>query len=64
MVGGLLSVFAFWMANKSLSDAQFLSWGWRLPFLFSIVLVAIGIWVRMAIAESPAFQKIKDRRAK
>ena len=44
-LAGLLSVFAFWMANSKLSDAQFLSWGWRLPFLFSIVLVAIGIWV-------------------
>ena len=41
-------------------QTQLLAWGWRLPFLFSIVLVAIGIWVRMTIAESPAFQKIKD----
>jgi len=62
MVGGLLSVFAFWMANTHLTDAQFLQWGWRLPFLFSIVLVGIGIWIRMTIAESPAFQKIKDEK--
>jgi len=62
MVGGLLSVFAFWMANTHLSDAQFLQWGWRLPFLFSIVLVGVGIWIRMTIAESPAFQKIKDEK--
>ena len=61
MVGGLLSVFAFWMVTK-LPEAQFLSWGWRLPFLFSIVLVVIGIWIRMAIAESPAFQKIKEQK--
>ena len=62
MVGGLLSVFAFWMAAR-LPDAQFISWGWRLPFLFSIVLVVIGIWVRMAIAESPAFERIKAQKA-
>jgi len=63
MVGGLLSVFAFWMSNSHLSDAQFLAWGWRLPFLFSIVLVAIGIWIRMTIAETPAFQKVKDEKS-
>jgi MHS family shikimate/dehydroshikimate transporter-like MFS transporter len=62
MVGGLLSVFAFWRVSK-LPEAQFLSWGWRLPFLFSIVLVAIGIWIRMAIAESPAFLKVKDDKS-
>jgi len=61
-VGGLLSVFAFWRASK-LPEAQFLSWGWRLPFLFSIVLVGIGVWVRMSVAESPAFQKLKDQKA-
>jgi metabolite-proton symporter len=63
MVGGLLSVLAFWMANKLLPEADFLAWGWRLPFLFSIVLVVIGIWIRMTLAESPAFQKIKDQKA-
>ncbi len=62
MVGGLLSVFAFWRASK-LPEADFLSWGWRLPFLFSIVLVVIGIWIRMAIAESPAFLKVKDDKS-
>ena len=60
-VGGVLSFFAFWMVAR-LPQEQLLSWGWRLPFLFSIVLVAIGIWVRMTIAESPAFQKIKDMK--
>lgn len=62
MVGGLLSIIAFSMVAK-LPDAQFLAWGWRLPFLFSIVLVAIGIWIRMTIAESPAFEKIKEQKA-
>jgi MFS family permease len=37
-----------------------MAWGWRIPFLFSIVLVAIGLWIRFTIAESPEFQRIKD----
>ncbi len=61
MVGGLLSVVAFWMVAR-LKEPALLAWGWRLPFLFSIVLVVVGIWIRMKIAESPAFQKIKDQK--
>jgi len=61
-VGGVMSAFAFWLV-AGMPQAQLLSWGWRAPFLFSIVLVAIGIWVRMTVAESPAFQKIKDQKA-
>ena len=38
------------------SDA-FLSWGWRIPFLFSAVMVIVGLWVRMKLVESPAFQR-------
>jgi metabolite-proton symporter len=44
---------------SSYPEEQFLSWGWRVPFLFSIVLVAIGLFIRMKIAESPAFERIK-----
>jgi MFS transporter, MHS family, shikimate and dehydroshikimate transport protein len=43
-----------------MSDAQFVAWGWRLPFLFSIVLVIIGLWIRFTLAESPEFQSVKD----
>jgi len=61
MVGGLLSTVAFMLVAR-LKEADLLAWGWRLPFLFSIVLVAVGIWIRMKIAESPAFLKIKDQK--
>jgi MHS family shikimate/dehydroshikimate transporter-like MFS transporter len=45
--------------NKSLDNAAFLSWGWRLPFVFSIVLVAIALWIRLNMNESPEFvQKV------
>ena len=41
-----------------LSGDQFGIWGWRLPFLLSIVLVAIGLWIRLGILETPVFQKL------
>ncbi len=39
-----------------------MSWGWRIPFLFSLALVVVGLYVRMKIAESPAFEKIKNAK--
>jgi MHS family shikimate/dehydroshikimate transporter-like MFS transporter len=44
-----------------LPDAEFKAWGWRIPFLISIVLVAIGAFVRSRISETPAFEAIKAR---
>ncbi|MBV8094566.1 MAG: MFS transporter, partial [Acetobacteraceae bacterium] len=41
-----------------LSGDQFLVWGWRIPFLFSIVMVGIGLWIRLGISETPVFQKV------
>lgn len=47
------------MATIALSDpAGFKSWGWRIPFLFSLVLVAIGLWVRLRVMETPLFSRI------
>jgi len=45
----------FLLIGLGLSDAQFTSWGWRIPFLFSAVLVMVGLWVRLRISETPAF---------
>lgn len=39
---------------------EFLAWGWRLPFLFSIVLVAIGLYIRLKIYETPAFRRVRE----
>lgn len=55
MSTGLLALMAF-----ALSEEQFLAWGWRVPFLFSIVLVAVGLFVRLRIMESPAFRQIQE----
>ena len=57
-VGLLLSTFVFRAVSK-LPDAAFLSWGWRIPFLASFLLVAVGIWIRLTISESPVFLKLK-----
>ena len=43
-----------------LGEEAFANWGWRLPFLFSILLLAISLWIRYQLSESPTFQKMKD----
>ncbi|SEA18834.1 MFS transporter [Paraburkholderia sartisoli] len=60
-IGFLASNGLFFGLALSLSDEQFRSWGWRVPFLVSAVLVAIGLYVRLKIAETPAFQAAIDR---
>lgn len=42
---------------------KFLEWGWRIPFLFSIVLLFLGHWIRKTVEESPVFEEIKERKA-
>jgi MFS family permease len=46
------------LAFSRMSGDQFLSWGWRVPFWLSLVMVAIGLWIRLGILETPIFQKI------
>ncbi|MGE7185941.1 MFS transporter [Peribacillus sp. NPDC006672] len=45
---------------RLLPDAAFLSWGWRIPFVGSLALVLIGLWIRNGLEETPDFQKAKD----
>jgi MFS family permease len=60
--GLFLSTLVF-VAFSRLSEDQFMAWGWRIPFLLSILLVGIGLWVRLGILETPTFQKlVKDRK--
>src|SRR5262245_9475593 len=49
-----LAVLAF----SHLSGDQFLTWGWRIPFLISIVLVGVGLWIRLGILETPTFSRL------
>jgi len=59
---GLLLSTAVFSVFSRLPQDQFLSWGWRVPFLLSIVLVAIGLFIRLSILETPAFAKLKNTR--
>lgn len=43
-----------------MGEDSFAAWGWRVPFLISIVLLAVSMWIRMQLSESPVFQKMKD----
>ena len=45
---------------SSMSPEDFAAWGWRIPFLVSIVLLGVSVWIRLMLNESPAFQKMKD----
>ena len=58
--GLLLSTFVFSLFSR-LPEEQFLSWGWRVPFLLSILLVVVGLLIRVRILETPAFQKVKEQ---
>jgi MHS family shikimate/dehydroshikimate transporter-like MFS transporter len=58
--GLLLSTLVFTVMQNVTTEDQFMAWGWRIPFLVSIVLVAVGLFVRLKVMESPAFQEIKD----
>jgi MFS family permease len=54
-VGFIAANGLFLLLGLALSPAQFLAWGWRLPFLASLLLVGLGLWVRLKLAETPAF---------
>jgi metabolite-proton symporter len=65
-IGFLFSGGIFLLLSWSLTNEQFFSWGWRIPFLSSAVLVLLGLYVRLTITETPVFQKAidKEERAK
>ncbi|TKA95953.1 MHS family MFS transporter [Cereibacter changlensis] len=56
-VGLFLSSGFFWVLLHFISQEDLLSWGWRTPFLASILLIGIGLWVRLSITETPEFAK-------
>ena len=61
--GGLaLSTSIIWIMSTSLSDAAFQSWGWRVPFFASALLVAVGLYIRLKIEETPAFSELEERQ--
>lgn len=61
-VGFLASNGLFFGLASTLSDQQFRDWGWRVPFIVSAVLVGLGLYVRLKIAETPAFKAAVERK--
>jgi metabolite-proton symporter len=61
-LGLVLGTLVFSIVSALMSDDQLFAWGWRLPFLFSIVLIVVGLWIRFTIAESPEFQRVKEEK--
>jgi MFS family permease len=60
-VGLVLSNLAFLFFN-AVTGEQFLVWGWRIPFLLSVVLIGIGLWIRLGILETPVFASLLESR--
>ena len=61
-VGFLLATGSFLGLSHNLNDQQFIDWGWRLPFLASSVLVMIGLYVRLALTETPVFTQVLEQQ--
>lgn len=60
-IGLVLANLAMYLSSR-VSGPGFLTWGWRLPFLFSIMLVGIGLYIRLRVAESPRFERAEKAR--
>src|SRR5216117_3240524 len=58
-LGLFLSLLVILGVRESMGTKDFGDWGWRIPFLVSIILLAISVWIRLSLNESPAFQKMK-----
>jgi MFS family permease len=58
-VGFMLSLTVVLVTRTATGEAAFVEWGWRIPFLLSIILLGISVWVRMAMHESPVFARMK-----
>ena len=61
-LGLLLASGAMALMTRIAPGDAFLAWGWRVPFLLSVVLIVIGYWVRRRVEESPVFMEIAERR--
>lgn len=63
-VGTLLATGGIALVTYLVSPDEFLSWGWRIPFLASVVLVGFGLWIRRGVAETPMFTELEERGTK
>mgnify|MGYP002718592475 FL=1 len=59
-LGLFLSLLVILATRTFTGEAAFAEWGWRIPFLVSVLLLGISVWIRLQLSESPAFQKMKE----
>jgi MFS family permease len=59
-LGLFLSLMVILATRTAIGEEAFAEWGWRIPFLVSVFLLAISVWIRLSMNESPAFQRMKD----
>jgi MFS family permease len=65
LAGFILAVVIYMVLSSILPESDLLSWGWRIPFLFSVILVALGVWIRLKLPESPVFlveENLREQR--
>ncbi|MET0978910.1 MAG: MFS transporter, partial [Paeniglutamicibacter terrestris] len=61
-VGFIIANLMFVILQLTLTTEQFMAWGWRIPFILSAVMVAIGLWVRLKLVESVSFTKVVEQK--
>ncbi|MBR5557021.1 MAG: MHS family MFS transporter [Acinetobacter sp.] len=61
-IGFILATGSFLLLGALMSEADFMQWGWRIPFIASALLVIVGLWIRLQLHETPAFQKVLDKQ--
>ncbi|QDP22489.1 MFS transporter [Bradyrhizobium cosmicum] len=59
-LGLFLSLLVILFTRSALGETEFAAWGWRIPFLVSVLLLGVSVWIRLRLNESPIFQKMKD----
>ena len=59
-LGLFMSLLVILACRTALGNEAFEAWGWRIPFLLSIILLAVSVYIRLQLSESPVFQKMKD----
>ena len=59
-LGLFLSLMVILGVRTAIGEAAFAEWGWRIPFLVSVILLGVSVWIRLSMNESPAFQKMKS----
>lgn len=63
-LGMLLATSFMFALTSALTEEQFIAWGWRIPFLSSVILIVVGHLIRRAVAESPVFTELQERKKK